>query len=95
MGNKISNAAMRRGQTGTAARVYHSGIARRSFHGGATRSRDTQTVPHPMRGLGGNFARSSRPAVRAAFKRLFPTAGMSVVGSEQPFVTGTRRTREG
>lgn len=69
MGNKISNAAMRRGQTGTAARVYHSGIARRSFHGGATRSRDTQAAPHPMRGLGGNFARSSRPDVRAAFKR--------------------------
>lgn len=31
--------------------------------------RDTQCAPHPMRGLGGNFARSSRPDVRAAWKR--------------------------
>lgn len=73
---------------------YLPDFQRTSTQGNIPTGRDTQVAPHPMRGLGTNFVRS-RPAVRAAFKRLFPTAGMSVVGSEQPFVTGTRRTREG
>lgn len=31
--------------------------------------RTAQAAPHPMRGLGGNFARSSRPDIRAVWKR--------------------------
>jgi len=84
MGNKISYASSRRGH---AAAMKHSAWSRkpgRVDYSGATRSRDTQVVPHPMRGLGTGFRRSSRPAVRAAAKGLFPDV-----------VDGTRRTREG
>lgn len=73
MGNKISYASSRRGH---AAAMKHSAWSRtpgRISYQGATRSRDTQAAPHPMRGLGGNFARSSRPDVRAAWKRALGT----------------------
>lgn len=72
----------------------------RTVYRGFTPSRDTQIEPHPMRTgrtvLGS--LRSSNPRIRASAKAAAVALGVLpkavMVGSAEPFATGTRNNRD-